>query len=82
MERVVIAVQDRTRERGNDETSWPYVRSPLLSLSGVDGQNIQKTFTLVQTEETLFRSRPMMMERTDVLRMVKWKLLGRAETDA
>lgn len=82
MERVVVAVQDRTRERGNDETSWPYVRSPLLSLSGVDGQNIQKNFMLVQTEETLFRSRPMMTERTDVLKMVKWKLLGRAETGA
>ncbi len=54
MERVVSALQDRTRERGNDETSWPYVRSPLLSLSGGYGQNIQKTFTLVQTEETLF----------------------------
>lgn len=82
MERVVIAVQDRTRERGNDETSWSYVRSPLLSLSGVDGQNIQKNFMLVQTEETLFRSRPMMTERTDVLKMVKWKLLGQAERDA
>lgn len=82
MERVVIAVQDRTRERGNDETSWSYVRSPLLSLSGVDGQNIQKNFMLVQTEETLFRSRPMMTERTDVLNMVKWKLLGQAERDA